>query len=267
MSVKGFVQLSLIFIYIFALFAYIFPFTTSGIQHSVLLFTSLVSVAGGVYAVMTYGLHGARSRTVVLLTIGMVLLFIGEALWNYYEVLGVLPFPSNADFFYLLSYPFLLWGLLNEILLAKIVWKNFSKALIFMLFFTAFLLACIVGYFGVFLAYHSTEPLFNNIIAMAYGVADLVLILVNLLVLLLVLEFRGGKLSKTWISIFIGFVAMLIADILFAIFTMDYESGVGMYKTIIDGFFMLSYLLFAYGLFDLAFSLEEITYKLSHKKK
>lgn len=257
----------LIVLFATALCAYWLGFGNQNLQSGIFLFTSLTAVAGGVYGMMSYGFSGGRSKTVLLLTVGVFCFFVGEALWNYYEALGVSTFPSLADVFYLSAYPFIFAGLVNEIILAQIVWKNFSRALLFLLSFATILLVSIVLYFGVFLAYHSGEPMLNNIIAMGYGVADVILIVVTMLILVLVWEFRGGKLSQTWICIFIGLISMLIADVLFAVYTGQYEARVMFYKSLIDTFFMLSYLLLSFGLFNFGFSLEEVTETIGQKKK
>jgi PAS domain S-box-containing protein len=53
-------------------------------------------------------------RAWFLLSIGFLLFFLGEASWTYLEnVLHLEPFPSIADIFFLVSYPFVLWGLLT----------------------------------------------------------------------------------------------------------------------------------------------------------
>jgi hypothetical protein len=267
MHVRVLTQISLVLLYILGLLVSWLSIGGVSLQNSVVLFTSLVAVSGGVYAFMTYGFSGKRAMTILALTVGLSCWFVGEALWNYYEALGIMPFPSIADLFYLVAYPFLFIGLINEIRSAQIDWKKFSRSLLFLLGLTTILLSSIVLYFGVFLSYHASQPLLNNVIAMGYGIADLLLIIVTMLILVLVWEFRGGQLARSWIALFCGFVAMLIADILFAMFTNQYESHVGFYKSIIDSFFMLSYVLFAYGLFDFAFSLEDITHKFTSKHK
>src|SRR5260370_22452076 len=86
------------------------------LRDSVYVATSLLSVVSGIFALRLYGFQGARAKTLLFLTIGMACWFIGEVIWNYYElILNIKPFPSIGDMFYLLAYPLVFFGLLNEI--------------------------------------------------------------------------------------------------------------------------------------------------------
>lgn len=76
-------------------------------------------VALGVGAAATAGRAAARGtgplrRAWVLLALGLVAWVVGDAIWSFLErVLGIDPFPSLADVFYLASYPLLAAGLVR----------------------------------------------------------------------------------------------------------------------------------------------------------
>jgi hypothetical protein len=199
--------------------------------------------------------------------------FIGEVIWNYYElILHIKPFPSFADVFYLLAYPLIFFGLLNEVSIGAIHWKKINRAIFFLFTIASLCLAVLVFYFGVYVAYDVKESLLANIIAMGYGVGDLVLIVTNMFVLILVWEFRGGSLSRTWIVIFVSLLCMLLADILFALYPDQYQAQLWIYKNSLDSLWMLSYLLFAYALANFGLSILDAKKKIhqlgkAYKKK
>lgn len=213
-------------------------------------------------ALRTFGLSTSRSLTLIFLTAGIGYWFLGEVLFDYYAyILQSDPYPSAADIFYILAYPMLFFGLVNEIRLAKISWKNLPKPTLFLFSLVALLFASFVGYFGIFQAYNPAETLLNNIVAMSYGVGDLLLILVTILLLVLVWEFRGGKLSRVWLILFFGYTFTLVADILFAIYRDHYTMQEWFYKSLLDTFWILGYLLFAAALFEFSFSIQDAYHK------
>lgn len=225
-----------------------------------------IGLLGGIFAVSHFGVTGNRARTILFLTAGVACWFIGEFLWNYYElVLHIDPFPSLADAFYLIGYPLLLAGFINEIRSAQIQWKKLHPATTFLLVLVSLLFIGAVGYFGIYLPFDAQEPLLSNVIAIGYGVGDMLLIIINLLVLVLAWEFRGGSLSKIWLVFFLSFIFTLIADILFALFTKEYEQQVWVYKSAFDSLWMLAYVFLAYALFSFGFSIQDI--RLKFKKK
>jgi hypothetical protein len=83
-----------------------------------------------------------------------------------------------------------------------------------------------------------------------------------MLVLVLAWEFRGGNFSRVWITVFISFIITLIADILFAVHTNQYNNGMWFYKSMLDSLWIAGYLLFGYALFDIGFSIQEAYMKI-----
>ncbi len=232
------------------------------LREGLYLSTSLIAFIAGLFAIRSFGLSGKRAMTLILLTAGIGYWFLGEVLFNYYEyVLHVNPYPSIADIFYILAYPMLLAGFINEIRIANINWKNINRANLFLFILVSFLLSVIVAYFGIYQAYNPAETFLTNSVAISYGIGDLLLILSNILILVLVWEFRGGKLSRVWLVMFVSFIFTLIADILFAIYTTQYDNQEWFYKSLLDSFWTAGYLLFAYALFEFGFSIQD-TYKV-----
>lgn len=243
-------------------------FYTIYLRETLYLLTSFLGVMGGFFALRNFGWSTARSRTLLFLTIGIGYWFLGETLFDYYQyILNINPYPSAADIFYILGYVFMFIGLVNETRITKINWKAITKPTLFFYLLVALLFALFIAYFGIYQAYDPAKNLLTNIVGMGYGVGDLLLILANLFVLILVWEFRGGKLSRFWIFLFLSFVLMLVADILFAIYSDQYNEQVWFYKSLLDSFWMASYLLFAYAFFDWGLSVSELSEKMISQQK
>lgn len=241
-------------IYLFALAIYWFRLggeNTIILGSTSYLFIAFFAVLGGIFSLKLYGFKGSRAKTLLFLTLGVSCLFVGEILFYWYEFfLNTDPFPSIADIFYLVSYPLILVALYNEIQQTNLSWKKIHASIIFLFGITASLFALIVFYFGVYVAYDAQADFLSNSIAISYGVGDMFLIIADLFVVVLAWEFRGGKYSRSWILLFLSFFAMLIADILFAIYYDQYKGEEWFYRSLLDTLWMLSYILFAQGLFS-----------------
>lgn len=233
------------------------------LRESLYLVPSGFATIAGMFALWKFGLSSKRSMTFLLLTAGMGYWFCGELLFAYYEYIAhISPYPSIADVFYVLAYPLFLAGLVNEIRITRINWKGFGKTDLFLFILVALLFATLISYFGIYQAYDSAESLLGNLVAISYGIGDLLLILANILVLVLVWEFRGGKLSRVWLLLFISFILTLVADILFAMYTVEYTMQEWFYKSLLDSFWIASYLLFGYALCEFSISLQEAYQKV-----
>ncbi len=252
------VSFFLFFVEVMAVYWFKLGFDNIVLRETLYLIPPVFAIIAGIVAIRTFGLVSSRSFTLLLLTAGISFWFFGELLFNYYGyVLYIDPFPSAADIFYLLAYPMFFWGLVNEIHVSQVSWKNISKPTLFLFSLVALLLASGIGYFGIYQAYTPTELFLTNVVAIGYGVGDLILIFATMLLLVLVWEFRGSRLSKVWLLLFIGFLLTLIADILFAIYVTEYSMQIWFYKSLLDSFWMAGYLFLALALFEFSFSIQD----------
>ena len=77
-------------------------------------------------------------KAYLALALGFACLFIGDALYNYYEsVLGISPYPSIADVFFFALYPFTLYHLIKNVRYFKRTWSIPTK--IFIVAFPVFI--------------------------------------------------------------------------------------------------------------------------------
>jgi diguanylate cyclase (GGDEF)-like protein len=121
-----------------------------------------------------------------ILALAQLSFTFGDVAWAVLELkLGINPFPSIADIFYLLFYPLFFTGILILPAL-RLERLNYSKVLLDV---SIILIAASVGYWNLLLgpivAAGAGQPLLNQIISLAYPVGDLVLIYATLKLLYL----------------------------------------------------------------------------------
>lgn len=229
------------------------------------LIPPLLALLMALAAVDTYRLDNVHGRAMLFFSAAMFCLFVGESLFLVYQrVFDVNPFPSIADIFYLSAYPLLLAGLLTEIWHHKVGWDKSNRAVYMLLIALLAILVPFMAYFGVYKAWDPTDSFLTNIIAIGYGVNDLLLIIPVFFVLAIALNYRGGKLYRSWVGIFIAILLMMVSDVLFAIYKDPYENSVYPY-TLIDLVFAASFLFFAYSFYYVAANIEDSRKKLRAK--
>lgn len=235
--------------------------------HILYLLPPAIGVLAGVYAIRAYNIKNPHAKSLLFITVGICLTFAGELTWFFYKhVLFINPFPSLADAFYIPSYWFFLLGFRNELQITSAHLKKSDPFTTFVMILFALLLTFVSVYFGVILAYDMSAPLLDNLVAISYGVGDTILVFPALQILKHALNYRGGRLFTAWISIFLAVIAMLIADILFAIFETPYTQDLWPF-TNIDLFWIASFLLFAYGFFSIGVGIKAIQRQLTNSRK
>jgi diguanylate cyclase len=145
------------------------------ISSGVLSILYLLSAAVGFRIFAQKNFHPRWRWGWFFIALGMLASTVGEFLWVYFEnVLKIEPFPSLADFFYLLYYPLLLIGVL---LFPFSRFKRREK-IIFYLDLLIILTACAMALWYFFLASMraSAEPGWVGMIALSYPLGDLLLL-------------------------------------------------------------------------------------------
>lgn len=225
------------------------------------LLPPLFAAICGVMTVKVYGINNPHAKALAFLSLGVFFWFLGDFIWFILEYFyNKNPFPSVADYFYLLAYPILLVGLIQEVKSNSIKWTN-GKALTAVL--VSLIFGLIVFYFGIILAYDRDQTLLNNIIAISYGVGDLVLIIFSVAILMVALGYQKGRLFLPWLYVLVGFTLILAADILFAIFNEEYENFTAVRN--LDLGWISGFLLLGFGFFSIGNALKEARQKLLGK--
>lgn len=237
------------------------------VTNSLFLIAPGLAVLAGFHIARIYRLSSLEGSVMAFLTAGLACWFIGECLFFAFQfIFHINPFPSAADVFYIGAYFLIFIGLVREITAQRVNWRNFNPFALAMIILLTGALAFIVGYFGIFLAYNAASPLLDNIVAMAYGVGDLMVLIPTLFVLKMALDFRGGKLFAFWMFVLVALLCIMVGDILFAIFTDQYKALQPGYN-LIDLAWIAGYLLFAYGFFYTAETIKEIRATIGKTKE
>lgn len=214
------------------------------IVQTVYLFFPVFAVSMGIRALIRMKVENRKAWMFLVLGIGGFA--IGELLWYVFSnFLGIDPFPSIADFFFLAGYPLIAFGLWFEFRHASVDVSNMNPEPVVGSLLAGMLLAGITVYFGVYLAYDPTDSLFANIIAMLYGVFDLFLIMIALWVTVILQSATELKDLRVWKFLTAALVGYLVADVLFAMYRFYYLAKLTPY-VFIDLMWILGYIIFTY---------------------
>jgi hypothetical protein len=252
----------LLVLFVFTAIFYIFQIPGTSyetITNDILVISPFISVVGGWYAMHAYGTKNHHGKSFMYMTLGFFSWFVGESVWAIFEgLLHISPYPSIADIFYLAAYPLLLVGIIRELRYYKTTISPMKSLFISVM---SMLLSIFVFYIMIIPAILSKEPFLSSIIAIGYGIADSLLIVTISHVLMLVMDFKGGRLFHAWLYILIAAIFMLIADVLFAEYNIQYQEAIPTYKRI-DLLWILSYLFFSLGMFEMKFIIRDVQKKI-----
>ena len=161
-----------------------------------------------------FGLKGAHGKAWILFLIFAALWFIAERITLYNNIiLGEEPFPSEADAFWLVGYPFLfafmLWYL--KPLKNSITKKN--------IFISIAISVSLLAFSLYFVDLESADAtVFELAVGASYPIGDSILLVPAIIGLLL---FAGGKVNFLWSLMCIAVVIEAIADTGFLLATID----------------------------------------------
>lgn len=177
-----------------------------------------------------------------LLSLGLLSTFAGQLCLAPFQVFrNETPFPSVADIFYVLAYPFLIAALLiflNAYREAGLPMGSLAER------------ALLVGGVGVVAVVilrpvaATPGPLLDRILTIAYPALDLVLLVPLVLLLRMALRLRGSNVGEVWLLLLTGFVFMCAGDICFAYFQSLGEEHLDPF---VHATFILAYALVAGG--------------------
>lgn len=229
-------------------------------QGLVYVLAPFTAVVAGLGAVRKFGLRAAQGKALFAIVLGICAWCTGEVLWTYYDLITQTdPYPSLADAFYLFAYLLFAVGLILEIRFLRSQVKGPNPGMQQFLFAViAVLLIALAAYFGVFQAYKPSASALENLLAISYGMVDVVLVMFGLIIAVVASELRGGKMSKPWWWLLVGFLCIFIADIAFAMFTTQYEEQIGYFKPTLDSLWILGYLAMACGLHQLSWLIHSV---------
>jgi len=187
-----------------------------------------------------FGVTGSHGMAWLCLFGFAVMWFAADTIWAIEElVLEIEPFPSTADIFYILGYPFLLMFLLAYLVPVK---KAISKKMIAIAIFMSMsiLIPSLYNSIGT----DSDLERLEIAIGVAYPIADAFVIIPALIGVSL---FFRGQVNFMWTLVCIGIICVFIGDTAFLFAQMDNSYYTGHPLEIL---FHLTIVLIAFGVYD-----------------
>jgi len=180
---------------------------------------------------------GQSIKLILLFTISVSMSFVAEQIWIGYELIGVDPFPSWADFFYLAAYPPLALFLFK---LIKIPIRAIPKSnLLFIgLLASSFF---IPTYWSTYESI-GEESLFDLVLSIIYPIADIIIIVPLIIGILYWVDKRNNFL----IYLLLGAFATLLADTFYIYLFQNDLYSVG---NSVDILWIWGYMFFAFAIF------------------
>ena len=180
--------------------------------------------------------------------------FIAEVLWIHHElILQEEPFPSPADIFYVLGYPFLLMFFIAYL---QPVRAAITKK--------AIAISCIVSV-GVLipslyfvLGTVSDETSFATILGTIYPIFDSLVIIPALIGVVL---FFKGQVNLMWSLVCMGVICLFAADTMFLLGNLDDSYYTG---SPVEMLFHLNYVLLSFGVYSHLVLFEKKNLKIGH---
>jgi hypothetical protein len=178
-----------------------------------------------------------------LLFVGFLFWFLGEFTWSFYALyLGIeIPYPSVADVFWLVAYPFVILGMVVYVAPFK---SAISRRRLLVALVVSVLAAGLVAGGLVLPVLSFSGDMFSDIVGLAYPMLDVALLFASIMGVML---FWGGKITRGWYWLTAGAVLMSVADILFSYFT---AAGTYYNGHPLELFFEFSYACFGLALYE-----------------
>lgn len=189
------------------------------------------------------GRGNPAQRPWLLLGSGLASMCVGQALLVSYQYwTGSTPFPSQADFWFVLAYPLIIVSL---VAFAITYTRSGFPAEGLRSFAIIILVAVAVTAWPILLpvAQMQGSPL-SKTLNLTYPALDLLLIVPIAVLVRITSRFRGGAVWPIWLSLLVGFLFTAAGDILFAYFT---ALGHSELDPIIDAMYIIAYGNLAWG--------------------
>jgi cytochrome bd-type quinol oxidase subunit 2 len=117
------------------------------------------------------------------------------------------------------------------------------------------------------LTFESGASLAEAFFNFAYNIGDAILIILMVFIALLAIQYNKGKLFWPWIAFIFALLAMFLGDLLFFLYTLEYEKGDNFFYLVTEMAFVASYLLFAFSLFNIGLITRSVGKNFLNKSK
>ena len=189
-------------------------------------------------------------KSLLFLSISFISWFTAELTWNLFRhVLGIDPYPSIVDFFYIAAPMFMFISLIlflqpleNKIKKTHVIFSSLISILI--------LIPILIITFEA----NSEVVWFEIAIAMIYPIVDAALLVPAIIAILVSLQ---AKKNSFWIMILIGIIVFIVGDDLFLILVIDDQYYDG---NPVDILWLTSYVIWSFTVYNLIYKSKKTKY-------
>ena len=183
---------------------------------------ALLYFSGGVVGLFGVKLHGMKSsigRELLCISLGMFGYAIGLFIWSYYNIIAKvgIPYPSLADFFFVLYIPFIGYGIIN---LLSVFGLQYSKRILIESFAVFIVVAIAIFFFGNPPDLSDKLPFFTKALNIFYLLGDTFLVTLGVMLIRL----TQGRINSSFFFFIGALLVMVCADLLFS-----YRTGTNVY--------------------------------------
>lgn len=173
----------------------------------------------GLFGIKLHGLKSAVGRELLAISLGMFGFAFGLFVWSYYNLILKVetPYPSLADFFFVLYIPFIGYGIINFL---SIFGLFYSKRILGETIGIFLLAAVFIFFFGNPPDLSSSVPLLQKALNIFYLMGDAFLISLGYMLIRL----TQGRIHNSFFFFIGALVVMAAADLIFA-----YRTGANVY--------------------------------------
>lgn len=187
-----------------------------------------------------HGIIGNHGKAWIAFVIFSACWFIAEATWSVKELLyHQKPFPSEADFFYIIGYPAYF---IFTILYLKPFRSSITKKMI--ISSSLISIAVLIPSMYWTLESNSGEDQTSIILGSFYPIADSIVLVPAIIGMRL---FLGGAVNFLWFLMLLGMLVEVVADTVFQYLSLNDSLYTG---HPVDIFFLWSYVLFSFGIYN-----------------
>jgi hypothetical protein len=186
------------------------------------------------------------------LVAGWALWALAETIWGVYSILGEeVPYPSPADFFWIIGYIPLAIGLLTRMRTMPVKPNRSQTGLIWVVSVTTVIVTAIYIFIPIIQSF-DPQYLLESFINLFYPLADIFLVII---VWRLFFTYERGAYGFIWRLLTLGFILMAFSDFVFTYATWQEIYYPDMKATVLSRLFVdvpytMSYLLWLIGLFS-----------------
>lgn len=177
--------------------------------------------------------------------LSLALWTIAEAIWGFYEVIlkQPVPYPSIADFFWIIGYVPLYLALITQYRLYQIKPDRYQKLTVVLIVLVFSLIGSVVVLKPIVEGF-DPERILESLLNIAYPTLDLVLLILTFVI---IFSLAQGRFASTWRVLGAGLVIMSVADLLFSYSSWNEiynpDGQLNSITLLTDGLFYLSYLI------------------------